>query len=216
MSTLQTIVDKIVDARSSTPSQRSVLTAISGIDAGGKGFFTERLVGALQMKGVRAVAVNVDAWLDLDRFDASDPAEHYYHNAIRLDAMFAQLVLPLRDHRSLRIEMDYAEETSTEYQRRVYQFDDVDVIALEGIYLLKRAFQAHYDLTIWIECGFETAMERALSRGQEGLPPEETIRDYRTIYVPAQEIHFQRDNPQGAAALIVNNDARLGPIIWSE
>ena len=96
------------------------------------------------------------------------------------------------------------------------KFDDVDVIALEGIYLLKCAFQAYYDRSIWIECGFKTALERATSRRQEGLPAEETIRDYRTIYVPAQEIHFQRDDPKGVADLIVNNDARLGPVSWPE
>ena len=214
MAILQTIVDEILDARSSIPSQRSLLTAISGIDAGGKGFFTERLVGALREKGLRAVAINVDAWLNIGRFDAADPAEHYYNNSIRFEEMFDQLVFPLRDRRSLRIEMDYAEETSTEYERRVYEFEDVDVIALEGIYLFKRAFMARYDLSVWIECGFETALERALSRGQEGLPADEVVRDYRTIYVPAQELHFQRDDPKAAATLTINNDARLEPIIW--
>ena len=50
--------------------------------------------------------------------------------------MFSQLVLPLREQRSLRIVADYAEETATEYRRHVYEFRDIDVIALEGIYLL--------------------------------------------------------------------------------
>ena len=216
MSTLQTVVDRILDARSSITPQRSVLTAVSGIDPSGKGYFTERLVGALQAKGVSAVAINVDAWLNIDRFDASNPAEHYYRHAIRHEAMFAQMVLPLRDTRSLRIEMDYADETATEYRRRVYEFVDVDVIALEGIYLLKRAFQDHYDLSIWIECSFDTALERAISRAQEGLPPEETIRAYGKIYFPAQEIHFQRDNPKAEATMIINNDVRLGPVGWAE
>ena len=102
MATLQAVVDEILDARRSAPSQRSVLSAISGIDACGKGFFTERLVGALQRKAVRAVAINVDAWLNIDRFDASDPAGHYYHNAIRFEEMFSEVVLPLRDGRSRR------------------------------------------------------------------------------------------------------------------
>ena len=216
MSTIQTIVHKILDAQGSISPGRSLLTAVSGIDAGGKGYFTERLVGALQSKGVRAVGISVDSWLNLQRFDASDPAEHYYNDAIRFGEMFAQTVLPLRDGRSLRVEIDYAEETSTEYRRRVLEFEDVDVIILEGIYLLKRAFMAHYDLSVWIECSFETALERAIARGQEGLPPEETIRDYRTIYNPAQEIHFLRDNPKAEATLVVNNDPRLGPVIWSE
>lgn len=218
MTTLHTVVNEILDARRSISDERSVLIAISGIDASGKGYFTERLVGALQTIGVRAVSINVDAWLSLPdkRFGASDLPVNYYHNAIRFEEMFAQTVFPLRDSRSWRVEINFADETSTEYCRRTMEFEDVDVIVLEGIYLLKRGFQAYYDRCIWIECGFETALERAISRGQEGLPPEETIRDYQTIYVPAQEIHFQRDNPKGVANLIVNNDERLGPVIWHE
>ena len=213
---LQAVVDEVLEARKSVPAERSVLTAISGIDAGGKGFFTERLVAALQVQGVRAVAISVDAWLNIDRFDPSNPPEHYYNNAIRFEEMFAETILPLRERRSLQVEINYADELSTEYERCTYEFEDVDVIILEGIYLLKRSFQPLYDRSIWIECGFETALERALSRGQEGLPPEETIRDYRTIYVPAQELHFQRDDPKGVADLIVNNDESLGPVSWPE
>jgi uridine kinase len=59
-------------------------------------------------------------------------------------------------------------------------------------------------------------LERALARGQEGLPPEDTIRAYHTIYFPAQEIHFQRDDPKTAATLVINNDPRLGPDSWGE
>ncbi len=218
MSTLQTVVDEILDARRSIPSQRSLLAAISGIDGCGKGYLTARIVDALQTKGVRAVAINVDGWLNLPnrRFDASNPAEHFYLHAIGFQEMFTELILPLRDRRSLRIIANHAEETSTEYRRRVYEFEDVDVIALEGIYLLKRAFQAYYDLSVWIECSFDTALERAIPRAQEGLSPEGTVRNYRTIYFPAQEIHFQRDDPKAEATLIINNDVRLGPVDWAE
>lgn len=37
MSNLQTVVDQILDARRAIPAQRSVLTAITGIDGCGKG-----------------------------------------------------------------------------------------------------------------------------------------------------------------------------------
>ena len=213
-STLQAVVDEVLDARRSVPAERSVLTAISGIDAGGKGYFTERLVAALRSQGVRAVAISIDAWLNIGRFDPKHPPEHYYNNAIRFEEMFAETILPLRDHRSLRVEINYADELSTEYEPRCYKFEDVDVILLEGIYLFKRSFQAHYDRSVWVDCGFETALERAISRGQEGLPPEETTRDYRNIYNPAQELHFGRDDPKGFATLVVNNDARLGAVTW--
>jgi hypothetical protein len=137
--------------------------------------------------------------------------EHFYLHAIRFEEMFAQLVLPLRDHGSWRIDTDYVEETATQYRRHTYQYQGIDIIVLEGIYLLKRAFQAYYDLSIWIECSFDTALERAIAQAQEGLPPAETVHAYRTIYFPAQEIHFQRDDPRSSATMILNNDPRLDP-----
>jgi hypothetical protein len=46
-------------------------------------------------------------------------------------------------------------------------------------------------------------------RGQEGLLRDATIEASRTIYFPAQQIHFARDDPCGAATAIVTNDPRL-------
>ena len=79
---------------------------------------------------------------------------------------------------------------------------------LEGIYLLKRAFVAHYDLSIWVDCSFATALERAVARAQEGMPPADTVRAYRTVYFPAQEVHVRRDDPKSEATVIVPNDPR--------
>jgi uridine kinase len=207
---LQTVIEQIREKRVSIPAQRSVLVAITGIDGCDKGYLAAQLFEQLAAQGVRAAIINVDGWLNLPhvRFDRSNPAEHFYLHAIRFDEMFGRLVLPLRDRRSLRLEADYAEETATQYRRHTYEFDELDVILLEGAYLLKRPFQAYYDLSVWVECSFDTALERAIARKQEGLTPMATTEAYRSIYFPAQEIHFRRDDPRGAATLIVNNDAR--------
>ncbi len=205
------LVDQIVALRRSIAAARSALVAVSGIDGSGKGFLSGRLIEALRATGLLAAGINVDGWLNLPpvRFSPSDPAEHFYRHAIRFTELFAQLVLPLRDRRSLALDMDYAEETAAAYRRERYEFHDLDVIVLEGIYLLKRELRRHYDLSIWIECSFETALERAIARGQEGLSAEATRHAYRTIYFPAQAIHFARDAPQRAATLVVCNDPRM-------
>ncbi len=206
----------ILATRRAITPQRAILVAVTGIDGCGKGYCTGRIVEGLEAAGVRACPLNIDGWLNLPhlRFDPTNPAEHFYRYAIRFEEMFARLVLPLRDRRSIRLEAEYAEEMATEYRRHVYDYDDIDVLVLEGIYLLKPAFRRHYDLSMWIECGFDTALERAIARRQEGLSIEETVLAYRTIYFPAQEIHFARDNPAKAATVIVNNDPRLGPVLW--
>jgi uridine kinase len=210
MTELQVVIEQILATRASIPAQRSVLVAITGIDGCGKGYVAAQLLKQLMAQGIRAAITSVDGWLNLPqvRFDRSNPAQHFYLHSIRFDEMFSQLVLPLRDRRSLRLEADYAEETAAAYRRHIYGFEELDVILLEGIYLLKRPFQAYYDLSVWIECSFETALERAIARAQEGLTPEATVEAYRNIYFPAQEIHFQRDDPRSAATLVVNNDAQ--------
>ena len=205
------VCKRIREARRNAPAERSLLVAVTGIDGSGKGFVASRIVAELRAGGLRAEPINIDGWLNLPaiRFNDANPADHFYEHAIRFEELFTQLVLPLRDARSLRLEMDFAEETATGYRRHVYEFSDLDVIVLEGIYLLKQAFVKHYDLSVWIECSFETALERAVSRAQEGLSPDQTVHAYRTIYFPAQQLHFRRDTPKTAATIILGNDRRL-------
>jgi uridine kinase len=213
MTDLSATVTAIRAARRHVAASESALVALSGIDGSGKGYLADLLTTALRQTEVNAIAVNVDGWLNLPRrrFNDGHPAEHFYHHAIRFEALFDQLVLPLKRTRSIHVEVDFVSETATEYKRHTYDYQDVDVIVLEGVYLLKRAFRGYYDWAVWVDCSFETALERALSRNQEGLSAAETIRAYQTIYFPAQQIHFARDAPQSSADEIVINDPRIAP-----
>ncbi len=211
MSNIHNTIDSILERCSQVSTKRSVLVAVSGIDGCGKGYLTSKIVDDLKASGINAVGINGDGWLNLPdkRFNQDNPAENFYFHAFRFDEMFSQLILPLREHRSICIEANFTEETATTYRKHLYEFENVDVIVLEAIYLLKPAFMVNYDLSFWIDCSFKTALERALARGQEGLPPQETIKAYRTIYFPAQVIHFQHDNPKRGATASINNDPRM-------
>jgi uridine kinase len=190
------------------PVEQSLLVGISGIDASGKGFITAKLAEEIQQKGFNAANINLDGWLNLPhiRFNPNNPAEHFYENAIRFDEMFETLILPLRENRSIQLTADFAEETATEFRKHKYNFENIDIILLEGIFLFKNEFRTYFDLRIWIECSFEMALQRAIARSQEGLSSEETIKVYETIYFPAQKIHFAEDNPRKLADLIYNNE----------
>jgi uridine kinase len=120
--------------------------------------------------------------------------------------MFEGVVLPLRDTRNVNVESDFAEETATTFRKRRYAFRDIDVVLVEGIFLFKPTYRRHFDLTIWVDCSFETALKRATTRCQEGLPAAETIEAFDTIYFPAQRIHLARDNPCEAADIVLTND----------
>lgn len=213
MTLLPNAVDnQILEAyRASTSPDRSFLVALTGIDGSGKSYYSTRLARELQKQGLRLASIHADDWLIPlpDRFQGSNPAEYFYTNGLRLDELFSQLILPLQQQRSLTIEANYAAETSVKYSKKIYQFEAIDIILLEGIYLLKQHLQRFYDFSVWIECSFETALQRAIARSQEGLSPQATIQAYESIYFPAQLIHFQRDRPQTAATLIIHNDPAI-------
>ena len=205
------IIETIAMRQQHRLASESFLVAVSGIDGSGKGYITAQIVAGLRQRGFRVAGINIDGWLNLPhlRFNKHQPAEHFYQYAIRFDEMFQQFVLPLKRQRSICIEMDFAEETAHAYRKHTYDFQNVEIIVLEGIYLLKSIYRQYYDWALWVDCSFETALERALHRGQEGLPPDETIRAYQSIYFPAQEIHFRVDAPRAAADCILINDPRL-------
>ncbi len=190
-----------------TSAQPAILVGISGIDASGKGFITEKIAQRLREAGWRVATINADDWLNLPEvcMSRSKPGEHFYEHAMRSDEMFDQLIMPLKENRAVSFVADCADAKGNR-RKHSYQFRKIDIVLLEGIFLFKPAYRRHFDLTAWVDCSFATALKRAIARCQEGLPPAETIRAFSTIYFPAQRIHFARDNPQGTADFIIRND----------
>jgi len=212
MATIEDAVSWILAKSAVVSPRRALLVAVSGIDGSGKGYVTQKIISRLAFQPRRVAGINIDGWLQLPdkRFNKERPAEHFYKHGVRFQELFERLVLPLKENRSLRVEADLADATDAdEYRRHAYTFMEVDIIILEGIFLLKACFRSFYDLTLWVDCTFETALERALRRGQEGLSAEETIRDYERIYFAAQRIHFAQDDPRAVADLIIDNDPAL-------
>lgn len=213
------VVRKILERRANVPDTRSLLVGVSGIDGCGKGYLAVQLQAHLALHGVIPAILNVDGWLNLPekRFDYSAPAANFYENAVRLDQFFNQLVLPLRDRRSVHLVTDFVEETAANYRKHTYDYEDVSVVLVEGIFLFKPQYRKYFDLAIWIDCSFPTALARAIDRAQEGLSPANTIAVYDTIYFPAQRIHLTQDKPRENADLIFENDryAEASRAFWS-
>ncbi len=204
---LDLLASRIVATRAEKSAEQAILVGISGIDAGGKGFITEKIAKRLREAGWRVATINADDWLNLPEVCLSQdkPAEHFYEHAMRFGKMFDQLIVPLKQNRAVSFVADCADAKGNR-RKHSYEFRKIDIVLLEGIFLFKPAYRRHFDLTAWVDCSFATALKRAIARCQEGLPPAETIRAFSTIYFPAQRIHFSRDNPQGAADFIIQND----------
>jgi uridine kinase len=202
------VIPAIIEKRKALSPRHALLVGISGIDASGKGFLTTRIAQSLQEHGIKLAVISADGWLNLPhvRFHQQHLAKDFYKNAIRFDEMFERVILTLRDTRNVNVESDFTEETATTFRKHRYAFRSIDIILLEGIFLFKRMYRDHFDLKVWIDCSFATALRRAMARRQEGLPPQEAKRAFETIYFPAQRIHLNRDDPRREADLILHND----------
>ena len=207
MSSIDELTKRILERRASVPDTCSLLVGVSGIDGCGKGYVAAQLHAHLALHGVASAILNVDGWLNLPekRFDSRAPAENFYENAIRFDEFFTQLVMPLRNRRCVHLVADFVEETASQYRKQTYDFKDVAVVLVEGIFIFKPQYRKHFDLTVWIECSFPMALARAIARAQEGLSAANTIAAYETIYFPAQRIHLAQDKPREEADLIFEN-----------
>jgi uridine kinase len=205
---LASIVAEILEGRSRVPAMRALLVGISGIDGSGKGFITEKLADALRTKSLNVALISADDWLNLPHvsINRDNYAEHFYEHAIRFDEMFERLIVPLKQNREINITADCADAKATTYREQCYDFRNIDIVLLEGIFLFKPAYRHQFDLGVWIDCSFKCALKRAIERGQEGLSPAETIKAFQTIYFPAQRIHLARDNPREDADIVFMND----------
>src|SRR2546428_5958950 len=84
---VESTVAEILRRRTGADSGTSVLAGVSGIDGSGKGFVTDLIIEHLLERGMRAVGLHGDGWLNLPdkRFNPDNPGLHFYENALRLD-----------------------------------------------------------------------------------------------------------------------------------
>ncbi len=161
----------------------------------------------MRNENLKTIAINIDPWLNPPekRYSAENPGEHLYHHAFPFEDLFEQLIYPLQNQRAIYLKKTLTGQFGIPFEQ-IYNFQDVDVILLEGIFLLARSLRANYDLAFWIECSFETALARALQRNQENLSPQAIVDDYNTIYFPAQRFHSKVDQPKSFVDAIYIND----------
>ena len=106
---------------------------------------TLQIEARLAQHSITAANINVDGWLNLldKRFSPDEPAKHFYQNAIRFDELFTQLVIPLRNQRSANFVTDFTEETAKTFRKHTYNFKNVDVVLVEGIFLFNEITETY-------------------------------------------------------------------------
>jgi uridine kinase len=211
MTPIEAVAARIEHVNRRVDGDRATLIGISGINASGKGWLTTRVRQALQARGVRVAQISAEEWRNPPslEFPDTDADGHFYRRGLRLDDLFGDLILPLRTRRSIDIEFDRLDPSRLVLDRVRRAYERVDVILLEGIFILKAAYQKIFDWSLWVDCSFETALERVARRDPDDLMLAEVVAAHQRIYFPAQRRHLDVDDPISATDCTFNNDWRL-------
>jgi uridine kinase len=208
ISTIHSLSENVLDAVAKHSKASLFTVAISGIDASGKGYIATLLQKEFENKSYKVANINVDPWQNpiSVRLRKENAAENVYENIFRWDQFFQQLIFPLQKDKSIYLETKGIRSDADVYHPLAYDYSDLNILLIEGILLFKKEYLLHYDHKIWIDCSFETGLQRAIKRNIEKLDERNLIHDYETYYYAAQRLHFERDDPQKAADVIFSND----------
>ncbi len=211
MESVKDLANKIIEAYNNQSNSRVFTVAISGIDASGKGFISSLLQKELAGCGLHTANINIDPWQHPipTRLKKENAAENVYENIFRWNDFFEQLIFPLQKNRSVYLETKGIRSDADIYYPLTYSFKIIDILIIEGILLFKTKYLPIYDLTIWIDCSFESGLKRAIKRNVEKLDEERLVLDYDMYYYAAQRLHFDRDKPRDKADLIFDNSLQI-------
>ncbi|HLG41479.1 MAG TPA: hypothetical protein VI461_17495 [Chitinophagaceae bacterium] len=189
-------------------SGRVFTVAISGIDASGKSHITKLIQAGLEARGFNVANINIDPWQNPlpVRLQKEDAAENFYNNVFRWKDFFDQLIIPLQRDKQIHLETKLIRTDADEFYPFIYRYDNLDILLIEGIFLFQQKYLEYYDYKIWIDCSFETGLQRAINRNTEKLDKQTLIHDYHTFYYPAQRLHFRLDDPKKLADMVFDNN----------
>ena len=187
------------DLHNQKESTKALVVAISGIEGGGKQALTEKVAAALELEGISVAIVHTDDWEAPKsvRFNVMNSPEEYYLNAYRFDEMVEQLILPLKLFGNIKTSVtlnDVMNPRTVEYD-----FNNIDIILIEGVYLLQEAYLDLYDYTCWVESDFDAAFKRLAGKRNIEQCQEALVNIFERLIKPAGQYHIYTDNPQGHA-----------------
>lgn len=190
------------DLHNQKESTKAQIIAISGIEGGGKRALTEKVAAALRLEGISVAIVHTDDWEASEnvRFNVMNSPEEYYLNAYRFDEMVEQLILPLKLFGSIKTSVtldDVLNPRTVEYD-----FHNIDIVLIEGVYLLQEAYLDLYDYTCWVKSDYDAAFARLAGQTNIEQSQETLVNLFELLIKPAGQYHIYTDDPQGNAKSI--------------
>jgi len=164
------------------------IVAISGFGGSGKSSLTNKLASHFNIKDSQVIKI-----------------DHLYGPNPNGPDIFDQSDWVLLE----KILKDVQAGKKLQYQGKGFTGEAIHVdeplpplVLVEGIRLLQAKFMTYYDLSIWIDCPQDIAIQRAKARDRLQGESEENINRWDTDWGPKDKLYFERYRPDKLSSLI--------------
>jgi uridine kinase len=86
------------------------------------------------------------------------------------------------------------------------------ILVADGCFLQRQELEAHWDLRIWVDVGFDEVLRRGVARDQTWMGSAAEAR-YRTKYIPGEQRYLDEVGPAQQAQLRVDNRDPQRPVL---
>jgi len=210
------LLDQLADQILSVECPHPIRVAIDGVDAAGKTTLANELVQPLQKQVRPVIRASIDGFHNprAVRYKRGpDSPEGYFYNSFDYAAITARLLEPLGANGNRRYQTAVFDfRTDSPLRSPVEHAPDNAILLFDGVFLLRSELYPYWDFKIFVDVGFETAVERATQRDQYLFgTAKDARRRYWKRYVPGQRLYLQRHNPRGYADVVIKNDDPMNP-----
>lgn len=215
MRAFQIIAKRIAAIQKTTP----ILLCIDGIDGSGKTFFARKLAAAVAQTGKNVVLCAVDDFHNPQKIryqKGQFSPLGFYEDSYNYRRLIADLLLPFATGRGSYIAALFDVDRDLSLATKRQPVPENAVLIVEGIFLQRSILANYWDLKIFLEVDFETALNRTVARakdirriGQKAA----IIERYQTRYIPGQALYFAEAKPRQNADIVIDNSDYANPLV---
>jgi uridine kinase len=200
---------------------RPLRVAIDGRCAAGKTMLADELAAQISRSRpeIQVLRPSVDGFhhLRARRYTKGEfSAQGYYDDAYDYGAIVELLLKPLSGDtfpaQCRQVSADVRRDMPIDAPPVLV--DANAVLLFEGIFVLRDAINAYWDLRILVDVNAEVSLARAVERDAGESGPRDVIeKKYRLRYEPAWQIYVERERPATKANMIVRNGDLQNPTL---
>lgn len=197
--TRRALLDELSDELASQHRGARTMVAVDGVDGAGKASFADAWAGVLRERGVAVVRASVDDFQhprERRYARGRDSAEGYYRDAVDVEALRSELIVPFRsgEARVATGVFDYRTDVPARVEVDV---PERAVLLVDGVFLHRPELARVWHRSLWLEVPGDVAAARLLARDGEGsLAPR---------YRGGQAIYRRDAHPHRAATIVIDN-----------